>query len=92
MLYLEKLIDTGHLENCLPRFMYLNRCRGRYGSGIIRKSIDYILYFIMSKLIVLILHIEDGILYYAIECSVVYLINEVSNYRSESSDRNTSVL
>ena len=40
---------------------------------------DYILYIIMSKFICSHSSDKDGILYYAIERSVVYKINEVFN-------------
>ena len=40
---------------------------------------DGVLYIIMSKLIYSHSVDKDGILYHAIECSVVYKIDEVSN-------------
>ena len=40
---------------------------------------DYVLYVIISILIYLYYADKDGILYHAIECNVVYNIDEVSN-------------
>ena len=41
---------------------------------------DYVIYVIISKLICSHSGDKDGILYHAIECSVVYNIDEVSNW------------